>query len=53
MSDITILNISVTKLDKDAIVNAANSSLSMGGGVCGSVFIGAGVDNISEACNKI
>jgi len=53
MSDITILNISVTKLDTDAIVNAANSSLSMGGGVCGSVFLGAGVDNMSEACNKI
>lgn len=35
MSNIQIRKISITELDTDAIVNAANEGLMAGGGVCG------------------
>lgn len=35
--------------DIDVIVNAANSQLAMGGGVCGAVFKAAGVDDLQAA----
>ena len=50
---IEIKLIGVTKLHVDAIVNAANSSLLAGGGVCGSIFSEAGYRELTEACNKI
>lgn len=53
MSSINIQNISITKLETDAIVNAANSGLSMGGGVCGCIYFAAGVEQMAEACGKI
>ncbi|QBP41952.1 macro domain-containing protein [Paenisporosarcina antarctica] len=43
----------ITKMDVDAIVNAANSELQMGGGVCGSIFIAAGVKELQKACDEI
>lgn len=43
----------LTKMDVDAIVNAANSELQMGGGVCGSIFIAAGVKELQKACDEI
>lgn len=42
----------ITKLKVDAVVNAANTSLTAGGGVCGAIFQAAGPELI-RACRKI
>ncbi|WHY03295.1 macro domain-containing protein [Neobacillus sp. DY30] len=43
----------ITKMKVDAIVNAANPQLKMGGGVCGAIFKAAGRDELQQACDKI
>lgn len=48
-----VLEGDITKVKADAIVNAANSDLAMGGGVCGAIFKAAGVKELSEACRAI
>ncbi len=53
MSTIEIRNTSITALDTDAIVNAANEGLRAGGGVCGAGFKAAGYEQLQEACQKI
>ena len=53
MSVIQIQRISITDLHTDAIVNAANSGLMAGGGVCGAIFKAAGYNRLQNACNKI
>lgn len=43
----------ITKMKVDAIVNAANSGLVMGGGVCGMIFQEAGITDLKAACAKL
>ena len=50
---IKIVNRSITDVKADAIVNAANEKLIMGGGVCGAIFRAAGIEKLSKACNEI
>lgn len=53
MSSISIQKKSIVDLDADAIVNAANSDLMAGTGVCGAIFQAAGYHQLQKACNEI
>ena len=53
MSKLEIKKVDITTLDLDCIVNAANSGLEAGGGVCGAIFEAAGYRELQAACDKI
>ena len=42
----------ITKMETDAIVNAASSGLQMSGSVCGAIFRAAGEQQMQEACDR-
>lgn len=43
----------ITLMNTDAVVNAANSRLQRGGGVCGAIFAAADGRRLQEACDRI
>lgn len=53
MNSITIQKTGITRVDVDAVVNAANEALMAGGGVCGVIFNAAGHDKLQKACEAI
>ena len=53
MSSISIRKTSITELDVDTVVNAANEDLWAGGGVCGAIFRAAGHEKLEAACDAI
>ena len=53
MMPFSVIQGDITEQRVDVIVNAANSHLRMGGGVCGAIFSAAGAESLQAACNRI
>jgi O-acetyl-ADP-ribose deacetylase (regulator of RNase III) len=52
MSKIELIHGSCADQVADVIVNAANGGLLAGGGICGVIFLKAGMKALTEACSK-
>jgi len=52
MSKIELIHGSCADQVADVVVNAANSGLWAGGGICGVIFRKAGMNELTNACNK-
>lgn len=52
MSKIELINGSCAEQNADIVVNAANSGLWAGGGICGVIFKKAGMTDLTDACSK-
>lgn len=50
---LTIIRQDITQMHVDVIVNAANTHLAQGGGVCGAIFSAAGSENLQTACDAL
>lgn len=48
-----IIQNDITKISVDIVVNAANTALKMGGGVCGAIFSAAGAKILQDECDTI
>lgn len=53
MSAVNIRNINILDADAECIVNAANTGLRGGSGVCGAIFNAAGWDDMQRACDRL
>lgn len=49
----TILRQDITRMKVDAVVNAANTGLKMGGGVSEAIFKAAGAEKMQKACDEL
>ena len=52
MSTFTLIQGSCADQEVDVVVNAANSGLWAGAGICGAIFAKAGVAELEAACRK-
>lgn len=50
---LVIVRNDITKVNADVIVNTANRTLKMGGGVCGAIFTAAGAELLQKECEAI
>jgi O-acetyl-ADP-ribose deacetylase (regulator of RNase III) len=48
-----IVHNDIMKMNTDAVVNAANTKLQQGGGVCGAIFQAAGEEELEKECDAI
>lgn len=53
MSTFTLIHGSCADQTADAVVNAANSGLWAGGGICGVIFDRCGLKELTQACSNI
>jgi O-acetyl-ADP-ribose deacetylase (regulator of RNase III) len=52
-AQIEVVEGDITRIPADAIVNAANSELAEGAGVCGAIFRAAGREELARACRGL
>ena len=53
LDEINLVVANIVDMDVDAVVNAANSGLRAGRGVCGAIFAAAGMRDLQAACDEI